>query len=90
MSIYLVTYDLYSSEQHNEKLLNLIRAASSWARLGESSYLIKSDESVSTLRDEYAKVLDANDRLFITAVDRPAAWYSLPKEVDQWIRDNYE
>ncbi len=87
-SVLLVTYDLVQPGRNYENLLALIRNFPSWARLGGSAYLILTTENPLAVRDRLARVLDANDKLYVGVVSAPAAWIGLPEDVSNWIRSN--
>lgn len=88
MKILIVTYDLVNPGQNYEKLLQKIKAYTSWARLGGSSYLIATNDTIVQVRDTLIKVLDRNDKLFVGTCPVPSAWYGLPEDVSKWILEN--
>lgn len=90
--IYIVTYDLSCKydKQDYQPLINLIKEEGIWAFLGGSSYLVESNLSASQLRDKYAHVLKAADKLFVSVVTAPAAWHGYSKEVSDWIIRKFE
>ena len=88
--IYIVSYDLCEPGQKYENLLDLIKSAPAWARLGGSAYLVDSDESAVELGDKYKRALDSNDKLFVGYVKAPAAWTGMPTEVSNWMKKHLE
>ncbi|MBQ8672673.1 MAG: hypothetical protein IJ511_01240 [Bacteroides sp.] len=87
MAINIVTYDLQQDDsgERYEKLLELIKDGSAWARLGGSSYLIDCEDEPSVLRDKFKAVLKNGDKLYVGRVSAPAAWIGMPEEVGNWI-----
>jgi len=90
MAVYVVTYDLRKGVVLNnyQKLIELIKEEGSWACLGGSSYLIRSNHTAVELRDKFSKVLDDDDMLYVGVVNAPAAWHGYAKEVSEWIKTN--
>lgn len=88
--IYIVSYDLLEPGQNYDNLIEKIKEAGSWAKLGGSAYLVDSAKSAVELRDEYKKLLDSNDKLYVGRVDAPAAWSGMPQDVTQWIKDKLD
>lgn len=86
-TVYIVTYDLSKPGQNYERLVNLIKQESNWARLGGSSYLVTSRSSAVELRDKYKEALDANDKLYVGVASAPAAWTGYSNEVSEWIKE---
>lgn len=86
--IYIVSYDLSEPGQRYDELVNKIKEADAWARLGGSAYLVKSDKSAADLRNKYRTVMDDNDKIYVGVVTAPAAWYGMPKDVSDWIVNN--
>lgn len=86
----IVTYDLSNPGQNYEALLKRIKAYKNWARLGGSSYIIMVEPltTVAQHRDFLAVALDPNDKLYVSALGKDAAWQGLTSEVSNWIREN--
>lgn len=85
---YLITYDLHRPGQAYEELLRRIKSYGTWARLGESSYIIVSTNSAVQIRDYLNDAIDNNDRLFVGTLIAPAAWNGMSEEVSNWIVNN--
>jgi len=84
----IISYDLHSPGQNYNALINKIKSFGFWAKLGESAYLINTEETVAEVRDYLKAVLDSNDSLFVGVSPPPAAWYGLPNEVANWLLNN--
>ena len=85
---YLISYDLRNPGQNYEALLKKIKSSSGWARLGDSAYIIISEDSAVNIRDYLMTVLDNNDKIFVGVINAPAAWRGLGDEVSQWLSNN--
>lgn len=88
MKTLIISYDLVTPGQNYDKLLQKIKAYSSWARLGGSAYLIITSDEVGQVRDNLKTVLDTNDALFVGTCPVPSAWRGLPDDVSKWILEN--
>lgn len=88
MNVFIVTYDLMKPGQNYEALLKEIKGHTAWAKLGESSYLIKSDSTVVAVRDKLGATLDTGDKLYVGIVTAPAAWRGLSEDVSKWLLEN--
>lgn len=70
--VYMITYDLNSTGQRYNELINAIKGASNgcWCTFWKSSYLIQSPLSPSQITDKLKPYLDSNDRLLVIEVKR--------------------
>ena len=87
-NIYIITYDLTNPGRNYEELLKILKTQGKWARLGGSSYLVACDSTVIQLRDNLKVALDINDKIYVSLLSSPAAWYGLSQDVANWILDN--
>lgn len=85
---YIISYDLSSPGQKYEELLQKIKSYPLWARLGGSAYVIGTPASPVEIRDYLRTHLDKNDKLFVGAINAPAAWVGMGEEVSQWLNNN--
>ena len=88
--ILIVSYDLTNPGKNYEALVKKIKSYSTWARLGGSAYLIKTDETPVQVRDDLTQALDTNDKLFVVVASRPSAWIGMPEDVAKWILENQQ
>lgn len=70
--VYMITYDLNSTGQRYNELINAIKKTSNgcWCTCWKSSYLIQSPLSPSQIADRLKPYLDSNDRLVVIEVKR--------------------
>ncbi len=85
---YIISYDLRSPGQNYENVHGVIKNYHSWAKLGGSAYIILTNETAIQIRDKIRAVIDANDQLFVGAVNAPAAWVGMGDEVTEWLMSN--
>ncbi|WP_324007415.1 hypothetical protein [Aeromonas dhakensis] len=83
MAVLLVTYDLNKPGKDYNDLLKIIKSYA-WARLSESSYAIKTDQSPQQVFDKLKPFLDQNDNLYVINLKKPYAGFG-PKDVNEWL-----
>jgi hypothetical protein len=84
--VLIISYDLVDPGQNYEGLLQGIKSYA-WARLGGSAYLIYTSDEPVAVRDKLMKLIDKNDKLFVSVVRAPAAWSGMSQDVSDWIRN---
>jgi hypothetical protein len=85
----IVTFELTNPGFNYERVVQRIKSSSPyWARLTGNSYLIVTNLSTETVRNNIVTVLHKSDRVFVSACPVPAAWYGLPDDVGKWILEN--
>ncbi|MGD1008192.1 MAG: hypothetical protein ABR980_13290 [Ignavibacteriaceae bacterium] len=89
-NIFIITYDLIEPDRNYIDLLKKIKSYGTWAKICESSYLIKTDQTYEQVRNQLVKIIDENDKLFVGTLIAPAAWNALPESVSNWILKNLE
>ncbi len=88
MRVLIVSYDLREPGQNYERLIELVKSYTTWARLGGSAYLIYTDATPKQVRDRLKEALDAGDKLYVGVSPAPAAWAGMPDNVSNWIVAN--
>lgn len=73
MAVLLITYDSNNTSQNCEKILEIIKSSSAWAKLSEYSYAVKTDETPQELYVKFTPFLSENTRFFIISLTRPFA-----------------
>jgi hypothetical protein len=86
--IYIIIFELVSENQPNDEFVASIRSTKVWAKISGTTYLIKTNESATELRDRLKRFLNKNDKLFVSYVAPPAAWLGYSEEVTKWIKEN--
>jgi len=71
MAVLLVTYDSNIPGQNCEKILELIKSSSAWAKLSEHSYAVKTEETPQQLYTKFAPFLCEGSKFFIINLARP-------------------
>ena len=65
-SFKLITYDLCKFTKNYDKLYQYLQGYWSYARVTESCWVIPTEKSCSVIRAELSKILDTDDRIFVT------------------------
>lgn len=76
MSSKIIEYDLRQPGRNYDAVYNVLRGYSRWARITESTWFIKTDETCVQVRDKLLKLMDDNDRLFVGELSGTAAWHN--------------
>ncbi len=89
MAAYMITYDLNSSGQKYDKVIQAIKDSSTgaWCSYWKSSYLIKSSLTPNQISDNIKPHLDSNDRLIIIEVKNNYQGWLSDKQW-KYIREN--
>lgn len=74
MSSKIIEYDLRQPNRDYEALYDAIKSYGIWARVTESTWLIKTEDNCVQVRDSLKQKMDTNDRLFVGELTGEAAW----------------
>ncbi len=88
MNTYLVSYDLITPGQKYKDVGDLLRSFPNWAKVLESTWIIKTPQTAVQVRDRISQVTDSNDKIFVIAVGKEAAWTNLPENLTKWLKEN--
>lgn len=77
MTSKIIEYDLCSPGRNYNTLYETIKSYSVWARITESTWFIRTDDSCVQIRDKLKKCMDNNDRLFVAELTGIAAWSNI-------------
>lgn len=92
MNVYLISYDLSSSdsEAHYAPLIKFIKSHGTWAKPLLSVWLVKTSKSVPALRDELREFLLPSDKVLVIDITNKswATLVNLGPEVIQWLKNN--
>ena len=84
MARFEASYDLRKPGRNYEPLYKRL---ADWraVRVLQSVWIIETNSSAATIRDDLAKYLDANDGLLVTGLTGEAAWQKLEGMSDQFM-----
>ena len=89
MAVYLITYDLNSTGQKYEEVIQTIKdAATAYCSYWKSSYLIKSSLTANQIVDKIKPHLDNNDKLIVVEAKTSNYQGWLSKEQWKFINEN--
>ena len=72
----IVSYDLCQPGRDYSKLITRIQQYRN-CKLTESCWLISSTLSCEQLRNDFLRLIDANDRIYVAALTGEAAWHNM-------------
>jgi len=86
--ILLVSYDLNAPSKNYEELYKLFKTSSSWWHYLDSTWLLYTQDSISTWCDNIRKVIDENDHFIVLDVTKQPRNGWLPKKAWAWIKEH--
>lgn len=86
--VLIVFFNLADPPTNRAALVRKIKSYGLPARLGDSAYLISTNESPVAVRDKINTVLRRDDRLYVGVAPAPSAWTGMPDAVSNWILSN--
>lgn len=69
-----ISYDLRNPGRKYDDLYVYLEKFSDYAKINESFWIVSSDKTSATIRDDLLKLLDVNDRVFVTDYSGTCAW----------------
>ena len=91
MNTFLISYDLGLPETYDDYkiLIQYIKSYPTWAKSLQSVWLIKTNKTISQVRDEIKDRIDANDKVLVIDVTKTGwATFNVSKEVTNWMKNN--
>jgi len=83
----LITYDLRKAGQNYEGVIEKIKSFGTWAKVCESTWIVKTALSSVQVRDALKPQIDANDRLFVATLTGESAWFNTICD-SNWLTQN--
>ncbi len=74
MASMIITYDLRSPGRNYDDLYKAIKSYGGWARITESSWFVKTNDTCKQVYDKLNAQIDNNDRVFVAVLTGTAAW----------------
>ena len=85
--IYIVSYDLGQPQRDYEDLRKKIQSYGIWAKPLESLWLIKTNETASSIMEKLKTSIDKDDKLLIIEVKNHWSGLHLSDEVVKWMKN---
>lgn len=70
-----------------QPLYEAIRAYGTWARITESCWAVRTEQTTVQVRDSLQRLLRAGDRLFVVQTAHVAAWNNTLCR-NEWLKEN--
>ena len=87
MNSYIISYDLMAPNKDYSSLISAIKSYGTYAKVLESCWIIKSNDTSSTIRVYLSSYMDSNDRIFIAKLAGEASWQNVLCTND-WLKGN--
>ncbi len=87
MKTYLISYDLKIPGRDYQRLYDAIKSYGTWAKINNSTWIVKTNDSAKDIRDYLVKHIDYNDSLFVINITREAAWRNVRASAE-WLKKN--
>ena len=88
MNCFMISYDLIGPNRDYSKLFEAIKAYGFWAKINESLWIIKTNDTSVNIRDNLKQAMDNNDTLFVAKLTGDGAWNNLSSEISNWLKNN--
>ncbi len=87
MNSYIVSYDLIAPNKDYSELISAIKSYGTYAKVLESCWIIKSDDSSSTIKAYLTAHMDSDDRIFIAKLSGSGSWKNVLC-TNEWLQNN--
>lgn len=88
MATYIIGYDLNKTGQNYNDLIEAIKSLGEWWHCLDSTWIIKTDQTITQVRDSLSTRMDANDQLLVAELSGKAAWAGFSEECSSWLTSN--
>lgn len=90
MKTYLVGYDLNRPEQNYTDLIDAIKELGLWWHCLDSTWIVKTNQSASDIRDSLRRHIDSNDELLVASLTGESAWGGFADDCSSWLKSNIQ
>ena len=90
MNSLVISYDIIKDGSETavySALYEAIRAYGIWARITDSCWAVKTEQSAVVVRDALLRLVRPTDRLFVVQTAHIAAWNNVMCR-NEWLREN--
>ena len=86
MKTYEVTYDLRQPGRDYRALFAALMSYGAYWHVMDSVWILRTNRSAGQIRDHLMGHMDGNDQLLVVGLDGEAAWYGLPVDGSNWLK----
>lgn len=91
MTALLISYDLRAPGRNYDELYEYLRGDVNWWHHLTSSWILVTQKSTETVRDEILSLLDSNDKVHVVDITgAEASWYGFDETGSKWLHDNWK
>lgn len=83
-----INYDLQKPGRNYQPLYDYIKSFAAWCHLLDSLWLVRTNKSVSDVRDELKRVVDANDKVAVFDVTQDSWATNFSNTQTEWLKDH--
>jgi hypothetical protein len=90
MATILIGYDVHSPEgRTNAQLVTAIQCLGSWWHHLETIWIVKSDQTPATIRDQLKSHVGSDDQLLVIDISGDTAeWFGVNEAGSTWLKSN--
>lgn len=85
---FVIGYDLNDPGQNYDELIDAIKDYGTWWGHLDSTYIVKTSDSASDIRDDLKQYLDSNDEILVAKLSGAWATYGVNDSGTGWLYDN--
>ena len=89
MATYIVGYDIHPTKGETyDELIEAIKAYQTWWHHLDSTWLIVTEDSATSIRNNLKQHLRSDDQLLVAKTCSVGAWSGFSDKGSQWLTDN--
>lgn len=88
MATHLIGYDLNKAGKNYDGLKDEIKKLGAWWHHLDSTWIVKSDLTVSQIRDKLSPYIDSDDELLVVTLTGAGAWKGFNTQGSDWLKKN--
>lgn len=88
MPTYIIGYDLNKQKNYPDLIEAIKSLTDTWWHHLDSTWIIVTEKTASTIRDELKKHIDSDDELLVVQSAGVGAWAGFNDKGSSWLKDN--
>lgn len=85
---YVIGYDLHDPGQNYDDLIEAIKGYGTWWGHLDSTYIVKTSDSVTDIRNNLKEYLDSNDKILVAKLSGAWAEAGINESGTDWLYNN--